>query len=227
MATLSELRTRIRQRSNNEHTSGAFVTNAELNGLINVAYKQLVATLVENSLHRPETILTITADGSTSYTLPVDLYSVLNVYRIDSNHRYRLQRFSDRLRPGSDETGDACHYRVAGNQLILYPQPDSGTYELQYIPIPADLDADDDEVSGVLAWEEYIVMDAAFKVLHKEGSMEEAALCRDERDAVLRRVADQATRQEFNESRVIESVSGDRPYLEGDWTRRAYRGPLW
>lgn len=229
MATLAAVRTRIRQRTNNEHTNGQFVTDAELNGLINVAYKQLYATLVAHSMHRSESTSTITATGATSYSLPADLFSLLNVYKNDSGYRYRLQRYSDRYKPGTQETGDASHYRVRGSNIILFPNPSSGTYEVEYIPVPAELSADIDELDGVLAWEEYVVLDASFRVLHKEGSLEEAMLCRDERDALLRRIENQAEMAEFTESRIVEDVRADNPWRdEGDWwPRKGYRGPLW
>lgn len=229
MATLAQMRTRVRQRTNNEHTNGQFVTDAELNGLINVAYKQLYATLVAHSMHRTESTTTITANGATSYALAADLYSLLNVYRNENGYRYRLERYSDRYKPGTAETGVASHYRVRGSNVILYPTPASGTYEVEYIPVPAELSADIDELDGVLAWEEYVVLDASFRVLHKEGSLEEAMLCREERDAMLRRIEDQAEMAEFTESRVIENVDGGSPWRdEGDfWPRKGYRGPLW
>lgn len=229
MATLTQMRTRVRQRSNNEYTNGQFVTDAELTGLINVSYKHLYGTLVEHSLHRSETTQTITATGASSYALPSDLFSLLNVYRYENTQRrYRLDRFSDRFKPGPGDTGEASHYRVRGSSLVLWPAPNSGVYEVEYIPVPADLSADADELDGVLGWEEYVVLDAASKVLVKEGSLEEAQLCMQERDALLKRIEDQANLAEFSETRFIEDVRGNgQGYRdEGDWPRRAYRGPL-
>lgn len=226
MASLSQVRTRIRQRSNNEHTSGNFVTDAELNSLINVSYKDLYGTLVDHSLHRTEDTLEITADGSTEYALPTDMYALLNVYRVDDGARIRLGRHSDRLKPGDSDTGDATSYRVKGGDIVFYPTPASGTYEVDYIPVPGDLVSDADTLDGVLAWEEYIVCDVAAKVLTKESMLDEASVCFQERDRMLRRIEDQATRAEFNETRVVENVNSQSTYLEGDWTRRGYRGPL-
>lgn len=228
MATLAQIQTRIRQRSNNEYTNGQFVTDAELTGLINVSYKHLYGTLVEHSMHRSETTYTITATGAATYDLPDNLFSLLNVFRYENaRYRYRLSRFSDRMKPGPADQGDASHYRVRGSALVLWPNPTSGTYEVEYIPIPEDLSADDDELDGILGWEEWVVLDVSSKVLVKEGSLEEAQLCMQERDALLRKIEDQANLAEFSETRVIENVRGGGYRDEGDWwPRGGYRGPL-
>lgn len=216
----------MRQRTNNEHTSGAFVTDTELTGLINVSYKDLYGTLVEHALHRAEETETYTADGSTSYNLPSDLYSVLNVYWVTDGRRIRLARHSDRLKPGTSDTGDAVTYRVRGSTLVFFPTPESGTYELEYIPVPGDLVADASTLDGVLGWEEYVVLDVSIKVLVKEGSLAEAELLRAERERLLRRIEAQASRDEFTETRVVENVNGSA-FEEGSfWPRRGYRGPL-
>jgi hypothetical protein len=227
MATLTQMITRVRQRSNNEYTNGQFVTDAELTGLINVAYKDLYGTLVEHSLHRAESTDTITATGATSYSLEADLYAVLNVYLVESGRRTRLPRHSDRLKPGTLDVGTAQSYRVRGSSIVFYPTPASGTYEVDYIPVPSDLSAGSDELDGVLGWEEYVVLDVAIKVLRKEGSLEEAeALVRD-RDRLLSRIEDQANLVEFSESVVISNNRENYGPDEGAfWPRRGYRGSI-
>lgn len=227
MSTLAQVRTRIRQRSNNEHTNGQFVTDAELTGLINVSYKDLYGTLVDFSLHRAETTYTVTADGSSSYALPVGLYAVLNVYRVDNGCRTRLPRHSDRQRPDANNSGPAASYRMRGSSIVFDTVPSSGTYEIDYIPSPGDLSADADTLDAVLAWDEYVVVDVAIKVLQKEGSLEEAAMLMQERERILRRIENQANAAEFTESRVVEDVRDYRQRDEGDFPRRGYRGPLW
>lgn len=227
MATLAQLRTRVRQRSNNEHTNGQFVTDGELNGLINVAYKDLYGTLVEKSLHRTETTQTVTATGATSYALNADLYSLLNVYWVENGYRRRLRRFSDRAKPGSADVGVASTYRVKGSTVVFWPNPSSGTYEIDYIPVPGDLVADEDVLDGVLAWEEYVVLEAATQVLQKEGLTEEANSLRSDRDRILQRIENQASLVEFSETRVIENTTSGSDLSEGTWwPRRGYRGSI-
>lgn len=230
MATLAQLRTRIRQRSNNEHTNGQFVTDAELTSLINVSYKDLYGTLVDYSLHRAESTSSITATGAASYALPTDVYSVLNVYRVENGRRTRLPRHSDRLKPGTLDTGDACTYRVRGSSVVFNPTPASGSYEVEYIPVPNDLVDDDDELDGVLAWEEYVVIEVAMKVLLKEGSVQEADALKNERERLLKRIENQASASEFTETRLVENVRSPSmlDHDEGSWyPRRGYRGPIY
>ncbi len=230
MATLAQIRTRIRQRSNNEHTNGQFVTDAELTGLINVSYKDLYGTLVDYSLHRSETTYPVTANGAASYSLPADLYALLNVYLVENGCRTRLPRHSDRQRPDTNNNGTASSYRVRGSSLVFDTVPASGSYEVDYIPVPADLSADIDELDAVLAWDEYVVVDVSIKVLQKEGSLEEANMLMSERERILRRIENQANASEFTETRIIEDVRNDVAWNrrdEGDWPRRGFRGPLW
>lgn len=168
MATLSEIRDRIKQRTDNEYTDG-FITDAEIDGLINLHYKRLYRLLQKNGLHRVETEFAIEADGSTEYALPVDLYAVLGVYWTDeSGYRWYLTRHDHRVTPGPQQA-NAATYRVVGGLRVQFdPTPADGDYTVLYIPIPPDLTADDDTIDGVLGWEEYVVLAACVDVMVKE-----------------------------------------------------------
>jgi hypothetical protein len=201
MASLSELRTRIRQRTDSENSE--FVTDAELNQLINTAYQELYGLLVRASLHRTEEVETVTADGSDSYSMPSDFLSLIGVYRVYDEDKVPLERFPDKFRPGS-RTGDASMYRVVGSELVLYPKPSDGSYDIVYIPVPGELVADADQLDGVLGWEEFVVIDAAINVLAKEESNTLALEAK--RDRILKRISDEAQLVEFTETPRILNV---------------------
>lgn len=225
--TLATLRTRIRQRSDNEHTGHAFVTDAELNQLINTSFNELYGLLVRAGLHRAESTDTITADGSDSYALPADFYAVLGVFRLDGNYRTMLPMHDLRYRGNSDVYGSATSYRVMGSAVTLLPKPQTGTYELWYIPIPGDLTADDDTVDGVLGWEEYLVIDCAIKVLQKEES--DTRDLKEDRERIYRRIQDEAASVEATEGWRIANVRGGSSgaLSEGNYTAGSgYRGSL-
>lgn len=216
MATLLEIRNRIRQRTDNENSS--FVSDSELNGLINTAYAELYGILVRFSLQRNETLDTITADGSTSYTLASDFYSLIGVWRVEGDVRIRLTRYNERFRPGS-VAGPASEYRMVGMTVVLYPKPASGTYELVYVPVPSTLSADGDVLDGVLGWEELVVIDASIRVLEKEEA--DTSGLRQDKAIMLQRVKDESEAVEFTEGVTIQNVRyTSRVYEEGDYVGR-------
>jgi hypothetical protein len=174
-----------------------FVTDAELTGLINTAYKELYGLLVKASLHRAENTEVITATGAASYALPDDFFGLIGVYRTVGEDKFPLERFGDKFQPGT-RTGDACQYRISGSELILYPRPSSGSYDVVYIPMPGDMASDGDTMDGVLGWEEFVVLDASICVLEKEES--DTSKLEFKRDRILRRIADEAAMVEFTET---------------------------
>lgn len=227
LVTLTELRTRVRQRSDNEHTGSAFVTDTEITQLLNTSYQELYGNLVRSGLHTSETTYSITATGAAAYDLPSDFYALIGVWYVDSGYRRRLGRHSVRHRVGTTQTGVACTYRFKGGDLELAPRPTGGTYELVYIPQPALLSAGSDVVDGVLGWEEYLVVDAAIKVLQKEES--DVRVLLGERERLLARIQDEAAAAEQLESWTVDNVRGSSQdvdgYFNGD--RRGYTGTRW
>lgn len=199
--TLATLRTRIRQRTDTENSE--FVTDAELTQLINTSYKELYGLLARKSLQRAESVEVIAADGSSSYDLPSGFLSLIGVFRDYGEYKTPLERFPEKFRPGS-RTGDAKFYRIVGSTVVLYPKPSSGTYDVVYIPIPADLVDDDDTVDGVLGWEEYVVIDVSINVLAKEESDTrhlEGRLAK-----IHQRIEDEAQLVEFTETPRLLNV---------------------
>lgn len=226
MATVSldTLRTRIRQRSDNEHTGSSFVTDTELTQLINTSYQELYGHLVRAGLHMNESVGTITADGSGTYQMPTDYYSILGVFRIEGGNKYRLARHSVRHRVGTGQTGTATSYRIVGTDVELSPRPLSGDYEIIYVPVPGELEDDDDLMDGVLGWEEYVVIDVAIKVLQKEES-DVTTLLR-ERERLLLRIQEEAAAEEMTESWTVADVRRQCAYDPDGRTELGYRGPI-
>jgi hypothetical protein len=174
MATLAQIRTRIRQRTDHEHDVEAFVTDLELNQLIRKSQYELFGLLVNAGVHTvPELEFEIQADGAVTYQLPGDFFAVQGVFRDNNGYFYRLVRHGARTKPYDDLRSDASSYRTWGYTLDatieLSPRPDKGRYVIRYIPAPTELVTDADVLDGVLGWEEYIVVDVGIDVLMKEG----------------------------------------------------------
>ncbi len=226
--TLSELISRVRQRSDQEHSGSNFVTDAEITRLINVSYAELYGHLLRWSLNMVESLSTITATGAANYALPTDLYSVVAVFRVDGDVRTYLERHSSRHRLGATPSGSAVSYRVINNTIEFYPRATAGTYEVVYVPVCGQLVDGDDAMDGVLGWEEYVVIDCAIHILDKEES--DSSRHRADRDRILQRIEDEASAAEMNESWVVESSRQDGTALLRDLAditgSRGYRGPL-
>lgn len=232
MPTLAQLRTRVRQRSDNEHTGG-FITDIELNQLINGRYKELYELLVIHSLQRAESTQTIEPTSAIeSYALNTDFYAVLGVWRIDpSLGALWMSRHDHRVLPDTTQPDDAETYRIVGFSIEFNPVPTSGTYKLKYVPVPADMTADADEIDGVLGWEEYVVVGAAIDVLTKEEAEEAALMSLHNHLAQLKdRIKFASQQVELSEHPAIANVRPsyfESRRLPGGYNVSGYRGPLW
>ena len=226
--TLTELISRIRQRSDNEHSGSTFVTDAEITRLINVSYAELYGHLIRWSMNMVESLQTITATGAANYNLETDFYSLVAVFRVSGDYRVRLERHSSRHRLGATPSGDASSYRVINNTIEFYPRPSGGTYEVVYVPVCGQLAAAGDTLDGVLGWEEYVVLDCAIHILDKEES--DSKMLRADRDRILARIEDEAAAAEMNESWAVESerFGGSERLLDLGTMKgyRGYRGPI-
>lgn len=210
MATLLEIRDKVRQRSDVQAETKRY-PDAELNKYINDSYKELYGLLVQHSLMRDEASDSISADGSATYTVPADHYATLGVFKEENDYYRRLGRHTFRGRPhGAAQaiTGEATSYRiakVAGAKTIeLYPRSGSGTYIHAYIPVPTDLAADGDTLDSVLGWDEYVVIDAAIKVLRKEES--DTRDLKADKFEIMARIEMEAEAQEMAQSLTVANT---------------------
>ena len=213
MSTLLELRTRSRERADAENDTD-WVTDSELNQYINDSYKELYAMLLRSSLLRSETNQTITLTGATTYAVPADYLATLNVYRSENQTYVRLRRADLRDRPFGLGLigGEAYEYRVANGTLELFPTPGTGSYIHSYVPLPNTLALDGDLVDGVLGWDEFIVIDVAIKMKHKEG--DDIRGLSFERERIKERIADEAALQEMTETYRIRSRRGRGSFVD-------------
>lgn len=210
LVPLSDVRERALQRADMEYEAGVtdesrLVTYTETDRLINVAYKELYALLVQSGLHRAETVQSITADGSTSYALNADRFAILGVYRVDDGgNRHYLKRHDHRTRPNTSINGYAGSYRVVGGSIEFNPIPNSQTYEVLYVPVPSDLADDTDTLDGVMGWEEYVVLRVAIWLMEKERV--DTSSLRQDLALMVERIRNEANMTEMSEGTVVQDV---------------------
>jgi hypothetical protein len=174
---LLQIRTQARQRSDQENSE--FVGDSELNGYINASYGELRDLLVSRFEDYYSSTIEFTLSGINTYEIPQTVYKIrgldyqvngsdwMTVYPFNFAERNSRNRATNRLIYGRRR----LQYRLMGLNLILLPEDKaSGNYKLWFIPRVTPLVDDEDEMSDVLDFEEYVVVDAAIKCLIKEES---------------------------------------------------------
>lgn len=218
--TLLQLKTRARERA--DMVNSQFISDSELTSYINASYAELYDLLVqtyEDYYITGPTSFTLTSDDAGVYSLPSDFYKLrgldfqsggswIELYPYDWNTRNQENRTLSRYYT----EGASRSYRLLSSNLRIEPDDGAdGTYRIWYVPSYTALSADTDNIDSMISrnnWEEFIIIDAAMKMLAKEES--------DTRHLVAEKAA---------VKRRIESAAGDRdidqPERVSDTTNRS------
>jgi len=221
--TLLDLRTQARQRADQEHSQ--LVSDSELTRYINEGYAELYDLLVakfEDYYVLPPVAFTIS--GSTSdntkcrYALPADFYKLRGLdMAVDGGTATNAQfwialkpfTFNNRNRFGVIRRRTlmpVVRYRIYGNSLYFEPENVcDGTYRMFYTPTLTLLTADTDPANVGNGWEQYIVLDAAIKMLQKEES--DPTIFIQQKMDMRQRIEDMAAnRDEGENERISDTV---------------------
>ncbi len=222
--TILQLRTRARERA--DMVNSTFITDSELNGYISASYAELYDILIQSGLvYFTPTTQTITATGVETYALPAGYYGTVRIDRVEGSSYLPLVEYmiTERTNYENNGTGLAAAYSIQGSNVSLLPVPSSGTYRHIYIPAPVDLSdttlyPDSTTIDGVSGWEEFIIVDAARKMLQKEESSTIAL----ERDLgrLKERIEEMAQNRAWASPRRVTDVQSSRVDAM-DWWRAA------
>ena len=211
--TLQYLITTSRQRA--DMVNSQFVTDAELTSYINASYAELYDLLVQKygDDYFVANVYPFATDGiNDSYNLPDDFYKLLGVdlnLSGTSDSFVTLQKFmfKDRNRyavPNFQSFYGVTNlrYRVRGTKLWFTPMPAGGqTIRMWYVPKITYLVLPADVMDGVSGWEEYIVVDAAIKMLEKEESDPSVFLL--QKQALIQRIEAAAENRDAGSPQVV------------------------
>lgn len=227
--TLLQLRTAARQRA--DMVNSTFISDAELTSYVNQSAYELYDLLVEKygddyfvKLPAP----TYTTDGvSTTFTLPADFYKLIGVdlavsmpdwwvtlkpFEMAERNRFALRNFQSFYGLSN------LRYKLAGNSIWFSPTPPAGqSYRLWYVPRWTELAADADTLDGVSGWTEYVVVDAAIKMMQKEESDVSALMV--QKQALLKRIETAAANRDAGMPHTVSDTLRSNP-----WT--PWGGPL-
>lgn len=170
--TWGELRTRIRQRTNKEKSQ--FVTDTEINGLMEEAYSVMYNKLVnanENYFISPYT-LTLVA-GTEDYNLPSDFFKLKGVDISRNGFKYAMNQVPwdsrSKYQVTTSYQSTPIDYMFYGNKLRFLPIPNAGfSVTLYYIPAAPVYVDDNTVIDGVSGFEKYIVYSVAATIRAKE-----------------------------------------------------------
>lgn len=211
--TLAQLKTRVRQRSDMENSG--FISDSELVSYINASVAELYDLLVSKYgddyfVASPFSITT--TSNQDTYALPTDMYKLLGVdLQLDTSGNWvSLKRFefAERNIPQIWDVKfvDFIRYRLFGSNLKLSPVPQANqSLRLWYIPLPTALSADGDTLNGFNGYEEYVVIDAAIKMLNKEES--DSSLLMAEKAAMKLRIEQMAEGRDVGQPSTVQDIN--------------------
>ncbi len=165
--SLLQLRTRARQES--DQVASLFCTDAEVNQYIRDAYQDLYGRIVQAFgndyfVQTPAAGYTFTTDGINQlFGLPTTAGEQLVL---------KLLGVEVAVSGGSAQYVSLKPFAFADRNSTAFPNsqtPQAGqTVRILYIPRPTLPSADVDTIDGVNGWEEFVIIDAALKMVAKE-----------------------------------------------------------
>jgi hypothetical protein len=210
--TLLELKNRARQRSDME--SSEFVSDTELVGYINSSlaelYDLLVAAYGEDYFIDEFDITT--ASNTAAYDLPDDFYKLKGVdAKINTSDWFTVRPFNFNERNRNQDVawgltaGPNIRYRLLDAQIKFSPVPE-GIYsvKLWYVPLAPILAADDDTFNDLNQYAEYVIIDAAIKMLIKEES--DVSVLMNQKMAMKRRLEEMSLNRDAGQPESISDI---------------------
>ena len=178
---LVTMRTEVRRRANIENST--FITDAEINALLNEGLAEVYDLLVQARAqeYKRNAYGITTAAGTSSYVLPADFYALISVdiqygsnLVISAKPYAEFERNTYKWLPGW-QLNAPVYYRLTGGNVTFIPVP-SGTFSvtLNYYPTYTQLVNDSDTFDGVDGWEAYAIWFAVAACQSKHKTMDPA-----------------------------------------------------
>lgn len=213
-ATLLDLRTQSRQRA--DKVGSGYILDSELNTYINQSISELYDLLV-GAYGNDYYIKTYSfaTDGTTvDYALPTDFYKMAGIdLYLNASRFISLKPFMfnerGRYQDGSNWAAiiaiQGPRYHLSGQNITFQPTP-PGLFNMKlwYVPASPKLVADIDTFDGINGWEEFVVIDAAIKMLQKEES--DVSVLAAQKAAIIQRINLMAENRDEGHSFRVQDV---------------------
>lgn len=213
MITLAELKTQARQRSDMENSE--FVSDSELTSYINASLAELHDLLIAsyNDDYVMEEYLFVSTT-SLDYDLPADFYKLrgIDVRRGPTGQWATVKRYNFNRR---NEQQNAyawnllglpyIEYRLVGSKVRFNRVPDAALeFRIWYHPKATKLAVDADTYDDINGFAEYVVVDAAIKMMQKEES--DVTVLLGQKEALRQRITAMAANRDANESASVTDI---------------------
>lgn len=209
--TLAELKLQSRERA--DMVESEFVTDTELLSYINSSLAELHDLLI--AAYSEEYYMTeyeFVGDGSQAYALPADFYKLRGVDIQDNGDAWRtVKRFNFNKRNEGDNPSmqlmglPYIQYRLVGSNIRFNKIPDGNTtFRIWYYPASVKLAVDADEFDDINGYAEYVIVDAAIKMLNKEES--DVSVLMAQKEALRQRLIGMADNRDANEPESVSDV---------------------
>lgn len=222
--TLLSLRNQARLRA--DKVNSGFILDAELNQYINNSATELYDLLVGaygNDYYMKN--YTFSVNGTDrEYPLPADFYKLegIDLY-INPSRFITLKPFMfnerGRYQDGSNWAAIVAiqgpRYHLKNNVIEFNPSPPGAhNMNMYYVPELPEMTNDSDTFDGVNGWEEFIIIDAAIKMLQKEES--DVSVLAAQKAAIIKRINLMAENRDIGHSFVVNDVQRDWNDASGD-----------
>lgn len=226
--TLLQLKTQSRLRA--DKVGSSFIQDTELVGYINNSacelYDLLVGAYGNDYFLKSKAFTTV--GGTSDYALPTDFYKMTGIdyligpqnaltlrpYQFAERNKYRIGTYWNAIIGAAGP-----RYKINPATISFLPIPD-GAYNLEmwYVPACPLLVADIDTFDGINGWEEFIIIDAAIKMLQKEES--DTGLLEKQKMMIMGRINQMAENRDAGQSFRVSDVSNldgnNRGYFDGE-----------
>lgn len=222
MITLAEIKLQARQRA--DQVKSKFVSDSELTSYINSAIAELYDLLCES--YGEDFYVTeyeFTTTDAPSYTLPDNFYELKRLdLKIDGTDWVTVPRFNlneeTALRSSSFVALGGylnTRYRIVGNTIKIAPLPAPGsTIRALFVPLPVKLQADSDTLDDFNYYSEYVIIDAAIKMMAKEES-DVSVLAAQKEQQRARIVSKSANRDAANSEQITDIYATNYAWWRG------------
>lgn len=221
--TLADLRSRARERADMKNSN--FVEDTELNYYINSSIAELHDILVQSygQDYFLESTTFTTVGGQEEYNLSTiftnnDFYKVRGIdAKLNGDDFFTLKPFNFNERNRFQHFGvwdylgiTNVRYRLLGSKLKFSPAPDAAiTVKIWYIPKHTELVNDTDILDDINFYAEYVIVDAAIKMLNKEES--DVSVLMAQKADLKRRIEEASNNRDAGEPESIQDI-----YIEND-----------
>lgn len=191
--------------------NSSFVTDSELDDLINAAGAELYDLIVGVYEDHYTTSLQVTVVTGSSFPVTGSIYKLRGVDYLDGSEYVPLKRFEWRDR-GSTSFGLVARpnghserrYRWTGATMHFIPQDDAvGTYQIWYVPRYVALSGSSATMDDLQEWTDYVVVGAAIRCLAKEES--DVSVLMAEKAMLERRIKSMSSNRDADEPEVMGS----------------------